>query len=104
MADLSANRRKNIPKSEMGLPGEATKKGGAVAGSYPMPDKNHARLAKAMASKEVNAGNLSKAAESKIDAKADKILGGGAADHARAMHEKAKAQAQPIHDRMNKKY
>ena len=88
MATLTAQRRKNIPKSEMGLPGNATKKGGAVSGSYPMPDANHARLAKAMAAKYASPSE-----RKQIDAKADRILNGGAGDHARMLHERGKAQA-----------
>jgi hypothetical protein len=66
MAKLTAAKRKKIPKSEFGLPGEH---------KYPMPDKSHAANAKARASQMVNAGKLSKSSESKIDAKADRVLG-----------------------------
>jgi hypothetical protein len=44
---------------------------------YPMPDKAHARNAKARASQMVNKGKLSKASEEKIDSKANKMLGKG---------------------------
>jgi hypothetical protein len=37
-------------------------------------DAKHARNAKARAAQQVNAGNLSKADEKKVDAKADKVL------------------------------
>jgi hypothetical protein len=40
-----------------------------------MPDKAHARNAKARAAQQRNKGNLSASAKSKIDAKADRILG-----------------------------
>lgn len=43
--------------------------------AYPMGDKKHARLAKSGASRAFNVGNISKATEKKIDAKADKKLG-----------------------------
>lgn len=66
MAKLTAAQRKKIPKSQFGLPGE---------GKYPMPDKSHARNAKARASQAVNEGRMSKATEEKIDAKADRKLG-----------------------------
>lgn len=66
MAKLNAAKRNKLPKSDFGLPGEK---------KYPMPDKGHAANAKARASQQVNKGNLSKSAESKIDAKANKILG-----------------------------
>ncbi len=42
--------------------------------SYPVEDKPHAQNAKARASQAVKAGRMSKAEESKIDAKADKKL------------------------------
>lgn len=70
MGKLTAADRKRVPKSEMGLPGNATKKGGAVSGSYPMPDKAHAANAKARASQFA-----SPAQRAKIDAKANRILG-----------------------------
>jgi hypothetical protein len=58
--------RKAIPKSEFGMPGSR---------SYPMPDKAHAANAKARATQQVNAGNLSASSKAKIDAKANKVLG-----------------------------
>lgn len=70
MGVLSAAQRKNIPKSKMGLPSEATKKGGAVSGSYPMPDAKHAAIAKAYASRFASPSE-----KATIDAKANKILG-----------------------------
>lgn len=66
MAKLTTKRRKSLPKSEFGMPGQR---------KYPMPDKAHARVAKSYASKEANAGKLSRSAEAKIDRKADKVLG-----------------------------
>ncbi len=66
MPKLTVANRKKIPKSEFGLPGER---------KYPMPDKAHAKNAKARASQQVNKGNLSKSSEAKIDAKANKVLG-----------------------------
>lgn len=70
MAKLTAAARKRVPASETGLPGKRTSKGGAVSGSYPMPDKAHARNAKARA-----AQFASPAEKAEIDAKADRILG-----------------------------
>ena len=55
-----------MPKSEFGMPGKR---------AYPMPDKAHAANAKARATQQVKAGNLSPSAKAKIDAKANKILG-----------------------------
>lgn len=66
MAKLTAAQRKKIPASQFGLPGQK---------KYPMPDKGHARNAKARASQAVNAGRMSEATEKKIDAKADRKLG-----------------------------
>lgn len=66
MAKLTAAKRKKIPKSEFGLPGSK---------KYPMPDKAHAANAKARATQMVKKGKLSPASKSKIDAKANKVLG-----------------------------
>jgi hypothetical protein len=67
MAKLTTKARKALPKSEFAGPGR----------SYPVPDKSHARNAKARASQAVNAGRMSKSTEAKIDAKADRVLGKG---------------------------
>jgi len=66
MAKLSSAQRKSMPKSEFGLPGKK---------AYPMPDASHAANAKARASQAVNEGRMSKSTESKIDAKADRVMG-----------------------------
>lgn len=68
MAVLSTARRKALPKGEFGLPGSR---------KFPMPDRSHAANAKARASQQVAKGNLSPAAKSQIDAKANRILGKG---------------------------
>jgi hypothetical protein len=65
MAELSTKKRNAEPKSEFGLPNER---------KYPMPDKSHARNAKARASQQAKKGNLTAAEKKKIDRKADKIL------------------------------
>ena len=65
MAELSTRKRKAEPKSDFGLPDER---------KYPMPDKSHARNAKARASQQKEEGNLSAADKKKIDRKADRIL------------------------------
>lgn len=65
MATLSEKKRDSLPDSTFGLPEEH---------KYPMPDKSHARNAKARASQQHSKGNLSAADEKKIDRKADKIL------------------------------
>ncbi len=65
MAELSTRKRNTERKSEFGLPEER---------KYPMPDKAHARNAKARASQQEKKGNLTAAEKKKIDRKADKIL------------------------------
>jgi hypothetical protein len=76
MAELSAEKRKNIPKSKFGLPGKAKSAGAkAESGNYPMPDKEHARNAKARASQQLKKGNLSASQKAQIDRKANKVLG-----------------------------
>ena len=65
MSELSTKKRKSEPPSDFGLRDER---------KYPMPDKPHARNAKARASQQANEGNLSAADKKKIDRKADKIL------------------------------
>ncbi len=66
MAKLTTKRRNSLPKSDFGLPGQK---------KYPMPDASHAANAKARASQAVNAGRMSKSTESKIDSKANRVLG-----------------------------
>ncbi|HLY14434.1 MAG TPA: hypothetical protein VKR24_08790 [Candidatus Limnocylindrales bacterium] len=65
MGELTERKRDAEPKSDFGLPDER---------KYPMPDKSHARNAKARASQQVKAGNLSATDKKKIDRKADRIL------------------------------
>lgn len=73
---LTAAQRKKIPKSKFGVQSRAkTAKGKAKPGSFPMPDKKHARLAISMAAKSLKAGNISKAQHDRIVAKAKRILG-----------------------------
>ena len=66
MSELKAKKRKKLPKEKFGLPGER---------KYPMPDKSHARNAKARASEMEHKGKLSASSKAKIDAKADRVLG-----------------------------
>jgi hypothetical protein len=68
MAELKAKTRNKLPKSEFGMPGER---------KYPMPDKSHARNAKARASEMEHKGKISESTKAKIDAKADRVLGKG---------------------------
>jgi hypothetical protein len=75
MADLNADDREKIASKDFGLPEKArTKEQKKESGNYPMPDKAHARNAKARAAQEQKAGNLSKREQERIDRKADKIL------------------------------
>jgi hypothetical protein len=66
MPDLDQKKRDSLPDSKFGLPDER---------KYPMPDKAHARNAKARASQQQNKGRITAAEEKKIDRKADKVLG-----------------------------
>ncbi len=66
MAKLTTKGRNKLSKGTFGLPGEK---------KYPMPDKAHAANAKARASQMEAKGKLSSSAKSRIDAKANKILG-----------------------------
>jgi hypothetical protein len=72
MSKLTSEKRKHIPKKEFGMPGEK---------KYPMPDKSHARNAKARASEMEHKGKLSESSKAKIDAKANKVLGRGHTEH-----------------------
>jgi hypothetical protein len=75
MGDLTTKRRENIPTKDFGLPEKArTKEAKKESGNYPMPDKAHARNAKARAAQQQKAGNLTKAERERIDRKADKKL------------------------------
>ena len=75
MGDLDAQDREKIPTKEFGLPEKArTKEAKKQSGNYPMPDKAHARNAKARAAQQRKAGNLTKTEEERIDRKADKKL------------------------------
>ena len=65
MRELTERQRDAEPKSEFGLPEER---------KYPMPDKSHARNAKARASQQVKKGNLTTSEKQRIDRKADRIL------------------------------
>lgn len=64
MAELSTKQRKKLPDSKFAGPGR----------SYPVEDKAHAANAKARATQQVKAGNLSPSQAGKIKAKANKVL------------------------------
>lgn len=63
---MKTSTRDKLPAGKFGLPAER---------KYPMPDKSHAGNAKARATQQVDAGNLTPAAAARIRAKADRILG-----------------------------
>lgn len=65
MSELDTKKRDSLSKSQFGLPEER---------KYPMPDKSHARNAKARAAQQEEKGNLTAAEERKIDRKADRVL------------------------------
>jgi len=66
MAKLKSGARNKLPASQFGEPGSR---------KYPIPDKAHARNAKARAAGQFNKGKLSSSAKAQIDAKANKKLG-----------------------------
>lgn len=63
--DLTAAKRDKMPKGDFALSDKR----------FPVNDKNHARLAKAGASRAEHAGNITASEKSTIDAKADRKLG-----------------------------
>ncbi len=64
MSKLTTEKRKELPDSKFALSGQR----------YPIEDAAHARNAKARSAQQVKAGKLSKADETAVDAKADKVL------------------------------
>ena len=74
---LTDNARAKVKKRGMGLPGNAEKGRGAVVGSYPMPDRRHAAVAKSFAKRNLDRGRLTQAEYDRIVAKADRKLAGG---------------------------
>ena len=65
MATLSEKQRDKLKASQFGLPEER---------KYPMPDKDHARNAKARAAQQAEQGNLTTSEKTTIDRKADRVL------------------------------
>lgn len=65
MAELSTKSRNSLSRAMFGLPAER---------KYPMPDKAHARNAKARASEEFRAGRLTRAEFHRINTMADRVL------------------------------
>ena len=75
MADLDAKKREQLPAKDFGLPEKArTKAAKKESGNYPMPDAKHAKNAKARASQQRKAGNLSKSEAERVERKADRVI------------------------------
>jgi hypothetical protein len=64
MTKLTTKGRKALPAKDFALPGKR----------YPVEDKVHAANAKARATQQLRAGNLSADDRAKIDARADQVL------------------------------
>jgi len=94
MARLKAADRNALPSDDFAGPDR----------SYPIPDKPHAANAKARSTQAVKAGRMSPAEKSKIDAKANNVLGEtkmaekSLAHHAKAAHS-AHAKAAHHHNK-----
>lgn len=65
MAKLSSSSRNALPKGKFAQPAKR---------AYPIQDKAHASNAKARATQQVKAGNLSPSQARQIDAAANKVL------------------------------
>lgn len=65
MAKLTSKGRAKLPSAKFAGPDR----------SYPVPDRSHAANAKARATQAAEAGQISKAVEARIDAKANRVLG-----------------------------
>lgn len=66
MGIINAAQRHALPSEQFGLPAQR---------AYPVNDRAHAANAKARATQQVRAGNLSPSAKAQIDAKANRVLG-----------------------------
>lgn len=66
MSKLTTKSRNALANRVFGLPGQR---------KYPLPDRAHAANAKARATQQVKAGNLSASSAAKIRAKANRVLG-----------------------------
>lgn len=85
MAKLTTKARNKLPAGDFAGPGR----------SYPVEDASHAKNAKARASQAENAGRMSKAEESKIDAKANTVLGAHGNGHSRGTQGTAASPHRP---------
>lgn len=73
MAKLTMAKRNKMPANQFAGGGPKGSKG------FPMPDKEHARLAISGATRSARAGNISPSKEASIKARARKMLGTSAA-------------------------
>jgi len=73
LAKLDMAARKRLPSKDFALPGKGTGKSGKGSGSYPIPDKSHARNALARSSGKPVAA----AVRAKVKAKFPSIGGMG---------------------------
>jgi len=67
MAELTGERRKNLPTSEFAMPDER---------KYPIDTRGRAANAKARAEQQFKRGNLSESEKARIDEKANRLLYG----------------------------
>jgi hypothetical protein len=75
MSQVSDRKRASMPSKDFGLPEKArTTEQKKESGNYPMPDKAHARNAKARAEQQYERGNLTKDELERINRKADRKL------------------------------
>lgn len=58
MAKLSSAQRQKLPSSDFARPGKGEGKKGSGSGSYPIPDKSHARNALARSSGKPEASTV----------------------------------------------
>jgi hypothetical protein len=65
MAKLKTKERAALPRYQFGLPEKR---------AFPMPDENHVRAALSGAPRSYAAGNISKAEEQTVEAKAESLL------------------------------
>lgn len=68
MAKLTAKDRTRLPSSSFALPGKGEGKSGKGSGSYPIPDKSHARNALSRVSQHGSSGEKA-AVRAKVKAK-----------------------------------
>ena len=80
MARLTAKERQRMPKGDFALPGRGEGKKGAGAGSYPIPNKSHARNALARVSQHGTPAEKA-TVKRKVKAKFPGIAVGGKEKH-----------------------